>query len=73
MAKLGPPENPIGRRRFRNTAAMISAATPSFDAAHYQGNMAIYATPGEGRMVQLADCRAPIVDFVRCATRPRLL
>jgi 7-keto-8-aminopelargonate synthetase-like enzyme len=51
---------------FRNTAAMINAATPNFDAAQYQGIMAIYASPREGRTVQLAHDGSKVVDFVRC-------
>lgn len=55
------------RGQFRNTAAMINAAAPNFDAAHYQGIMAIYAMPLEGRTVQLAHDGQKAVDFVRCS------
>jgi 8-amino-7-oxononanoate synthase len=51
----------------RNTAAMINAATSSFDAAHYQGIMAIYAMPLEGRTVKLPHNGQDVVDFVRCS------
>lgn len=54
-------------RQFRNTAAMIAAASSNFDAAHYQGIMAIYATPENGRVVRLAQDGRPITDFVRCS------
>jgi 7-keto-8-aminopelargonate synthetase-like enzyme len=46
---------------------MIGAATPNFEAAHYQGIMALYARPMEGRTVQLAHDGQKIVDFVRCS------
>lgn len=53
--------------RLRNTAAMIGAAGASFDAAHYHGIMAVYATPGEGRAVKLVHDGSSAVDFVRCS------
>jgi 8-amino-7-oxononanoate synthase len=56
-----------GQGTFRNTAAMINAAAPNFEAAHYQGIMAIYATPLQGRGVQLAHDGQKVVDFVRCS------
>ncbi|MFN7104607.1 MAG: aminotransferase class I/II-fold pyridoxal phosphate-dependent enzyme [Pseudorhizobium sp.] len=55
------------RRTGRNTAAMIDAASGSFEAAHYQGIMALYAAPTTGRCVQLPATGATIVDFVRCS------
>lgn len=61
------PLDPSGVPRFRNTAAMISSAGPSFDAAHYQGVMALYATPRPGRAVELQQSGARIIDFVRCS------
>lgn len=64
------PEDPRDRsaaRQFRNTAAMITAASPNFAAAHYQGIMAIYAAPRDGRIVQLAQGGPRITDFVRCS------
>lgn len=51
----------------RNTSAMIDAAASSFDAAHYHGIMALYATPMQGRSVRISSTGAPIVDFVRCS------
>ena len=61
------PPDPPGVPRFRNTAAMIASAGPSFDAAHYQGVMALYATPRSGRAVELEQSGARIIDFVRCS------
>lgn len=62
-----PQTSKFTHGQFRNTAAMIGAAAPNFDAAHYQGIMAIYATPLEGRAVQLAHDGQKVVDFVRCS------
>ncbi len=56
-----------GQAHFRNTAAMISAAAPNFEAAHYQGIMALYAMPLADRTVQLAHGGPKVVDFVRCS------
>lgn len=56
-----------GLSQFRNTASMINAAAANFDAAHYQGIMALYAAPLEGRTVQLAHDGPKVVDFVRCS------
>ncbi len=53
--------------QFRNTAAMISAAASNFDAAHYQGIMALYAMPLADRSVRLAHDDSTVVDFVRCS------
>lgn len=53
--------------RLRNTAAMISSASASFEAAHYQGIMAIYAVPRAGRAVELVPSGARVIDFVRCS------
>ncbi|CAN7569716.1 aminotransferase class I/II-fold pyridoxal phosphate-dependent enzyme [Pararhizobium sp. LjRoot255] len=59
---------PTGRQvQFRNTAAMISAAASNFDAAHYQGIMALYAMPHADRSVRLAHDGSTVVDFVRCS------
>jgi 8-amino-7-oxononanoate synthase len=55
------------QRQFRNTAAMISAAASNFDAAHYQGIMALYAMPLADRSVRLAHDGSTVVDFVRCS------
>ena len=54
-------------QRHRNTADMIDAAEPSFDAAHMQGIMALYAQPGPGRTVTLGFNDQPVIDFVRCS------
>lgn len=64
-----PPQSTASssQSRFRNTAAMIDAASSSFDAAHYQGIMALYAKPGGGRQVQLAHDGSNAIDFVRCS------
>ncbi|TPP04593.1 aminotransferase class I/II-fold pyridoxal phosphate-dependent enzyme [Rhizobium glycinendophyticum] len=55
------------RPRFRNTALMIDAAGANFEAAHYQGIMALYAAPGPGRTVRLTGEDREISDFVRCS------
>ena len=52
---------------LRNTSTMIGAASNAFDAAHYQGIMALYAAPMEGRSVRMASNSAAVVDFVRCS------
>jgi 7-keto-8-aminopelargonate synthetase-like enzyme len=46
---------------------MIDAAGENFEAAHYQGIMALYATPGPGRTVRLIADGREISDFVRCS------
>jgi 8-amino-7-oxononanoate synthase len=45
----------------------VEAAAPHFEAAHYQGIMAIYAHPARGRTVRLNYDNRAIVDFVRCS------
>lgn len=52
---------------FRNTGAMIDVADASFDAAHFEGIMALYAAPGPGRSVRLAHNGEDLIDFVRCS------
>ncbi|WP_434721332.1 aminotransferase class I/II-fold pyridoxal phosphate-dependent enzyme [Mesorhizobium sp. RIZ17] len=52
---------------FRNTASLIEAADTHFEAAHYQGIMAVYVRPSEGRTVVLNHDGRQIVDFVRCS------
>ncbi|RRH89573.1 aminotransferase class I/II-fold pyridoxal phosphate-dependent enzyme [Mesorhizobium tamadayense] len=52
---------------FRNTASLIEAADTHFEAAHYQGVMALYVRPSEGRTVILNYDSRQIVDFVRCS------
>lgn len=52
----------------RNTASVIQHAEGHFDAAHFQGLMAIYARPLAGRSVGLIhDGGRCVVDFVRCS------
>ncbi len=51
----------------RNTAKLIDIAGPHFEAAHYLGVMALYATPMAGRYVQVPNSKTPVVDFVRCS------
>ncbi len=51
----------------RNTASLIVTADRHFEAAHYQGIMAIYAHPSEGRTVRLNFEDRAVVDFVRCS------
>lgn len=62
--QLNPPPH---RGARRNTSAMIEAASNSFEAAQYQGVMAVYAVPMEGRKVRLAATGDTVVDFVRCS------
>jgi len=52
---------------FRNTGGLIEAAGTHFEAAHYQGVMAVYVRPSEGRTVLLSYDGRQIVDFVRCS------
>ena len=57
-----------GKRSQRNTASLIEYAQTHFDAAHFQGLMAIYGRPLEDRAVALAhDSGRRVVDFVRCS------
>lgn len=51
----------------RNTARMVETAASHFEAAHYQGVMAIYVHPLSGRTVRLNYEDRTIVDFVRCS------
>lgn len=68
MNKRGqPPDGASRPPHFRNTATMIDAAGANFEAAHYQGIMALYAAPGPGRTVRLAQDDREIRDFVRCS------
>lgn len=62
-----PSDGAIGSNRFRNTATMIDAAGPNFEAAHYHGIMALYAVPSAGRTVRLLSEDRDIIDFVRCS------
>ena len=62
-----PPDRTSRPTRFRNTATMIDAAGASFQAAHYQGIMALYAAPASGRTVRLMAEDRDITDFVRCS------
>lgn len=52
---------------LRNTSTMIDMASASFDHAHYQGIMAIYAAPSCDRVVRLQPTGQPVTDFVRCS------
>lgn len=56
-----------GKARHRNTGGLIDTAERHFEAAHYQGIMAIYAYPSRGRAVRLNYENREIVDFVRCS------
>ncbi len=51
----------------RNTGSLVDTANRHFEAAHYQGIMAIYAHPSQGRTVRLNHEDRTIVDFVRCS------
>ncbi|TCN33331.1 aminotransferase class I/II-fold pyridoxal phosphate-dependent enzyme [Sinorhizobium americanum] len=52
----------------RNTSSLIQYAQNHFDAAHFQGLMAIYGRPLKGRAVALShDHGRKVVDFVRCS------
>ncbi|CAH0343200.1 aminotransferase class I/II-fold pyridoxal phosphate-dependent enzyme [Rhizobium sp. CECT 9324] len=62
-----PPDGTSRPTRFRNAATMIDAAGASFQAAHYQGIMALYAAPASGRTVRLTAEDRDITDFVRCS------
>lgn len=50
---------------LRNTSTMIDMASASFDHAHYQGIMAIYAAPAQDRRVHIQPTGEPVTDFVR--------
>lgn len=52
---------------LRNTSTMIDTATASFEYAHYQGIMAIYAAPSKDRLVYIKPTGQPVTDFVRCS------
>jgi 7-keto-8-aminopelargonate synthetase-like enzyme len=57
-----------GKGGQRNTASLIQYAQSHFDAAHFQGLMAIYGRPLENRAVALTNDRGRrVVDFVRCS------
>ncbi|MBP1884734.1 hypothetical protein J2Z50_003024 [Ensifer mexicanus] len=43
-----PLEKPAGRGASRNTNSLIRQADRHFDAAHFQGLMAIYGPPLSG-------------------------
>lgn len=51
----------------RNTGSLVDTADRHFEAAHYQGIMAIYADPAQGRTVRLNYEDRTVVDFVRCS------
>lgn len=57
-----------GRGAQRNTSSLIQYAQSHFDAAHFEGLMAVYGRPLEGRAVALPHDRGrQVVDFVRCS------
>lgn len=61
-------ENGTGRTASRNTSSLIQHAQRHFDAAHFQGLMAIYGRPLRGRSVALPhENGRSVVDFVRCS------
>lgn len=64
---IQPPDRVSTPTGFRNTATMIDAAGANFEAAHYQGIMALYAAPGSGRTVRLVAEDRNVTDFVRCS------
>ena len=51
----------------RNTGSLVDTADRHFEAAHYQGILAIYAHPSKGRTVRLNYEDRAVVDFVRCS------
>lgn len=54
----------------RNTAGLISHASPHFAAAHLDGLMALYVYPSDGRAVELpvsGGRSERVIDFVRCS------
>ncbi|WP_151613293.1 aminotransferase class I/II-fold pyridoxal phosphate-dependent enzyme [Sinorhizobium alkalisoli] len=52
----------------RNTSSLIQYAQSHFDAAHFEGLMAVYGRPLAGRAVALPHDRGrQVVDFVRCS------
>lgn len=61
------PDGASPPTHFRNTATMIDAAGANFEAAHYQGIMALYAAPGLGRTVRLKAEDRDVTDYVRCS------
>ena len=64
------PDNTERTPQHRNTASVIEHSSPYFDAAHFEGLMAIYGRPLAGRKVELSpgsDERRTVVDFVRCS------
>ncbi|WP_075293188.1 aminotransferase class I/II-fold pyridoxal phosphate-dependent enzyme [Pararhizobium arenae] len=65
MTEFKTREN--NQQSLRNTSVMIDIASASFDHAHYQGIMAIYATPSANRLVRLQPSDQPVTDFVRCS------
>jgi 7-keto-8-aminopelargonate synthetase-like enzyme len=57
----------IWKSTHRNTGSLIDTAERHFEAAHFEGIMAIYAHPLQGRTVRLNYEDRQIVDFVRCS------
>ncbi|PDT50317.1 7-keto-8-aminopelargonate synthetase [Sinorhizobium fredii] len=67
-AELPGQESVAGNSAYRNTSSLIQYAQSNFDAAHFQGLMAIYGRPLAGRVVALRQENGRhVVDFVRCS------
>ncbi|MFJ6325915.1 MULTISPECIES: aminotransferase class I/II-fold pyridoxal phosphate-dependent enzyme [unclassified Rhizobium] len=65
--KISARSEQNGKAIHRNTGSLINTADRHFEAAHYQGIMAIYAHPSQGRAVKLSYEDRMVVDFVRCS------
>ncbi len=65
MSKVVPGKTP--QVSLRNTSTMIDLASSSFEHAHYQGVMAVYATPSHDRLVHIQPGDQAVTDFVRCS------
>jgi len=65
--KISARSEQNGKTTHRNTGGLVDVADRHFEAAHYQGIMAIYAHPSQGRAVKLSYEDRMVVDFVRCS------
>ncbi|TIX92767.1 aminotransferase class I/II-fold pyridoxal phosphate-dependent enzyme [Rhizobium sp. P44RR-XXIV] len=65
--KISARSEQNGKTTHRNTGSLVDVADRHFEAAHYQGVMAIYAHPSQGRAVKLSYEDRMVVDFVRCS------
>ncbi|MGV1791584.1 8-amino-7-oxononanoate synthase family protein [Rhizobium sp. A37_96] len=65
--KISAHSEQNGKTTHRNTGSLVDVADRHFEAAHYQGIMAIYAHPSQGRAVKLSYEDRMVVDFVRCS------